>query len=681
MRVAVMLLALGVAGAVQAGSAPEAGQALRRVHPASDAAVTDARFDRPRTNQEGADFRPYPDRASWEPRKQAIRRQILAACGLWPLPETPDVKARIYGKLDRDGYTIEKVVLETLPGFYLTGNLYRPLGKTGRQPGILCPHGHWPEGRFNEQIQARGIGMARLGGIALVYDMVGYGDSKWFGHTFNEPALELRGINLPGLQLWNSMRALDFLQSLPDVDPQRIGCTGESGGGTQTFLLSAVDERVKVAAPVCMVSHTFQGGCECENPPGLRYDTDNVEFAAAFAPRPMILVAATGDWTSKLMSRGYPEIRATYGLYGKEDNVSAVIFNAPHNYNKDSREAVYSWFARHLFGWTDAARTPERPYQTESPAAISCWDDAHPRPADAATPAQVGKQLSAMVDERAAQLVAQATTRAAAREVLREGLADALGCAVPDGDNLDVERLPALRRPGFTAQPLILGRRGRGDRIPALLYLPEGRDPDSATVVVHPQGKAALVTAAGELNELVSGLLRRGQAVLAIDAFMTGEHLAAAPAQRPSTVHFLTYNRSVIGDQVQDVLTAAAYLRSRPGIRAVNAAGLGGAGTWCLAARVFDPELRRVAADADRFEVTPDLPAADPRYCPALLHYGGMKTLALLAAPRGLLLVNASGAFDADPCRRAYEASRAGRELSLHPDAVGDAELVAWLTQ
>src|SRR5262249_8570815 len=146
--------------------------------------------------------------------------------------------------------------------------------------------------------------------------------------------LGLLGLNLTGLQLWDSIRALDFLTSLPDVDPARIACTGESGGGTQTFLLCAVDDRVQVAAPVCMVSQGFQGGCACENSPSLRLDTDNVEIAACFAPKPMILVGATGDWTSKLMTDVYPVVRATYRLLGREENVTAAIFEAPHNYNK-----------------------------------------------------------------------------------------------------------------------------------------------------------------------------------------------------------------------------------------------------------------------------------------------------------------------------------------------------------
>ena len=152
----------------------------------------------------------------------------------------------------------------------------------------------------------RCIRWAKLGCVVFMYDMVGYNDSKPFTHAFLNDRLRRWGYSLAGLQTWNSIRALDWLTTLPDVDPARIGCTGESGGGTQTFLLTALDDRIKVAAPVVMVSDSFQGGCVCENAAGLRLGTDNVEFAALCAPRPMMLVGATGDWTAKTMTRAFP---------------------------------------------------------------------------------------------------------------------------------------------------------------------------------------------------------------------------------------------------------------------------------------------------------------------------------------------------------------------------------------
>src|SRR5262249_40948462 len=154
----------------------------------------------------------------------------------------------------------------------------------------------------------------------------------------------LWSISLGGLQLWNSIRAVDFLTSLRDVDLERIGVTGASGGGTQTLLLTAVDERVKVSAPVNMISAHMQGGCACENLPGLRIGTSNVELAALAAPRPLLLVSASRDWTKYVPLVEFPWIYNIYNLFGAQDRVRALQMIAPHNYNKESREAVYAWF-------------------------------------------------------------------------------------------------------------------------------------------------------------------------------------------------------------------------------------------------------------------------------------------------------------------------------------------------
>ncbi len=236
-----------------------------------------------RTNYQGADFQAPRSADAWRNRATHLREQMLVTLGLWPMfPRTP-MNPRVYGKLKRDGYTIEKVVLETFPGFTLSGNLYRPAEAKGKVPGLLCPHGHWDDGRVNPEVQQRCIRWAKLGCVVFLYDMVGYNDSKPFTHAFLDDHLRRWGLSLPTLQTWNSIRALDWLTSLPDVDVARIGCTGESGGGTQTFLLTALDDRIKVAAPVVMVSDTFQGGCVCENAAGLRHGTDNVEFAAMCA--------------------------------------------------------------------------------------------------------------------------------------------------------------------------------------------------------------------------------------------------------------------------------------------------------------------------------------------------------------------------------------------------------------
>ncbi|MCA9098001.1 MAG: acetylxylan esterase, partial [Planctomycetaceae bacterium] len=245
---------------------------------------------------------------AWKKTSQQIREQVLVSNGLWPMPQAAPMKPVIHGKIEKDDYTIEKVFFASHPGHYVCGNLYRPKNLQGKAPGVLCPHGHWANGRFYESkddevkrqidsgaekfdsgarypLQARMIGLARMGCVVFHYDMTGNADSTQIGHTagFRDVEAELRLQNFMGLQTFNSRCALDFLMSLPDVDTDRIGVTGSSGGGTQTFMLCAIDERPHVAFPAVMVSSNMQGGCICENCSYLRQDINNVALAGLFA--------------------------------------------------------------------------------------------------------------------------------------------------------------------------------------------------------------------------------------------------------------------------------------------------------------------------------------------------------------------------------------------------------------
>ncbi len=317
-------------------------------------------------------------RAEWDGRSAAIRRTILFRAGLLPMPPRTALNPQVFGRLQRDEYTVEKAFFESLPGFYVTGNLYRPAsGARGgpRFPAILAPHGHAAYGRleagdvFNEP--ARAANLARQGYVVFTYDMVGYNDSFQVPHGYASREAELWGFSVLGLQLWNGIRALDFLQSLPDVDGERIGVSGASGGGTQTFLLTAVDDRVKVSVPATMVSHFMQGGDNCENTAGLRLDYSNVEFAATAAPRPMLLISATGDWTRDTPRVEFPAIRHVYELFGAREHLGHVQFHALHNYNRESREASYAWFATWLMQETAAPK--EIGGGVEAPVDLLVW--------------------------------------------------------------------------------------------------------------------------------------------------------------------------------------------------------------------------------------------------------------------------------------------------------------------
>src|SRR5579872_4120890 len=251
-------------------------------------------------------WRPPSTVEAWEAAKPAVRERMLVGMGLWPMPPAAPLKPVIHGKIERDDYTVEKVFFASHPGHYVSGNLYRPKRIEGKIPGVLCPHGHWANGRFYEMpldkaqteqvdkgaekfiagarfpLQARMVGLARMGCVVFHYDMVGRADSQAIPHAagFSDLAAVLQLQDFTGLQTFNSMRALDFLLSLPEVDADRIGVTGASGGGTQTFMLCALDPRPAAAFPAVMVSTGMQGGCVCENCSYLRIGTSNVAFTA-----------------------------------------------------------------------------------------------------------------------------------------------------------------------------------------------------------------------------------------------------------------------------------------------------------------------------------------------------------------------------------------------------------------
>ncbi len=645
--------------------------------------LLDLRRERIRTNNEGVNFQAPSSAQAWHKRAAQVRDQLMVTLGLLPGFERTNLEARVYGKLDRGDYTIEKVVLETFPGFTLSGNLYRPAHASGKLPAVLCPHGHWEIGRMQPDVQMRCVRLAKLGFVVFMYDMVGYNDSKPFPHEFLNTRLRQYGLSLPTLQTWNSMRALDWISNLPDVDAARIGCTGESGGGTQTFLLTALDPRVAVAAPVVMVSDSFQGGCVCENAAGLRIGTDNVEIAALTAPRPLMMVGASGDWTKLTMTRAYPAIRGVYALVGKLDRVSARVFDFPHNYNETSRNAVYPFLARWLAGLEDESATREGKQTPETADVLSTWDSDHPRPSDRKSPEQLEAYL---VDELEKRLSACSPLHPlawpAGQRMLRTIHAVRVGLSMPAPERLVEESLRRVPRVGFTIEHFTLGRIHQGDAIPTVRLTPR-KASGRATVLASDRGKAALVDARGEPSPLVRALLAEGETVIGFDPLFVGESLdpAAPRPARPTTVHFDTYNPTRAADQMQDLATVISWTSSRPSVRATSLAAIGNAGPQALLALPALAGLARVYLDLDALPNLDAESAIDPGLdLPGLRQFGGFRVAAALAAPVPLWLDPGQNSFEVDWARESYE--QAGAEGAfLFQEARSPVEIARYLTR
>ena len=618
----------------------------------------------------------------------------------------------MFGKVVRDGYTIEKVYFQTYPGFYLAGNLYRPLaGNAATHPGLLIAHGHWETGRMadtpNGSIPARAITFARQGYVAFTYDMVGYNDTRQIEHRVwaNDRRHWLWSVSEMGLQTWNSIRALDFLSSLTDVDKSRLAITGESGGATQTMLLGAIDDRLAAVGPCVMVSHSMQGGCLCENAPGLRVDYSNMEIAACAAPKPQVMVGATGDWTRTTMTVEGPAVANVYQLYGKPANLDYAIFPFNHNINQTSREAVYSFFGKHLLHAADASKLKEPPYKMEPVADLRVFPDNAPLPADAKTPQMLTDSLI-LLGQTEVQRRKPHDRRSLTlfQKTFLPVWQHTLAVETPDAARLIAEEAGPRTGTGYTQHALHLGRTDRGDNIPALLFVPTpsgkseaenasapktGSRMLDAVVLVHPNGKMAFLdphaafidAGSGEPGKLVKRLLAQGQAVLLLDAFLTGQRAsetALAARKRPFGEFFDTYNRTNLQERVQDILTAIAYLRTRPGVRQVGLVGQGEAGLGALLAA---PAADAVAADCNRTDLTTDdALLTEDMYAPGLRRLGDFQTAAVLAAPRPLLLHNTGDKFPAAAwIRDVYGSLGDVRVLHTDTDLTTDAVLTDWL--
>jgi len=599
----------------------------------------------------------------WRERRDFTRSQVALAAGLDPMPTRTPLEPRIWDSFATEGIIISKVRFESMPGLICTGNLYRPELIGNPAPGILSPHGHAMAGRLqdNELGSAirRAMMLARLGFVVFSYDMLGVVDNNEIVHCWPEEVrrqASLYGASPFGLQTWNSLRAVDFLCSLPEVDANRIGCTGESGGGSQTWTVSLLDERIKVIAPVCMLSSHFQGGCQCEEAPLLRINgLTSFDVLAACAPRPLILPSVTQDWTNLNLRYEIPALRKVYALFGEEKALKAFQLDAPHNYNLESRERVYPWFCHWLLNQSlrekiieDSLEIPPLEKLAHHPLPEN-FGKVYPHQPVNGDLWQTREKLGLIGKHLCADALPAATSMKEPAQ-FQAARAELVGEIVNNDQNLkDVAvrvTRPQWRINGARAWGCVISRRNVGDVIPAVrLYPDQPREEAPAILLLSGKGKSAFFLG-GALAPLLEAMVARGCPCLVPDLMGNGE-TTEMPDKSPRDEHhphFFAFEPTLYSMRVQDILTCLQLMREDGYQRiclvaadeAVKPALCALALTLRLHAAVFDLENQSDAPSAwlERLDYQPDI-----------YKVGGMKGLASLANADRLALFKPDDPF------------------------------------
>ena len=607
-------------------------------------------------------FNPPSSLSEWDVRKERVRRQILVSQGLWPMPTKTPLNPVIHGRIEGDGFTMEKVYFESAPGFFVTGSLWKPKTIKGKVPGVMFAHGHWQDARHSlsdeqkvrEEIAIGGerferggrsifqslcVQLARMGCVVWQWDMLSDSDSIQFSrevvHKFAKqrpemntaenwglysPQAEAHAQNIMGLQTWNAVRGLDFLLSLPEVDPERTAITGASGGGTQTMLLAAIDDRIKLSFPCVMVSTAMQGGCTCENASLLRIGTGNVEFAGLFAPKPQGMNTAN-DWTKELATKGFPDLQKLYALHGAKDNVFLLRGeHFKHNYNAVTRSAFYTFLNKH-FKLGHPSPVIEQDYEPLTREQLTVWNDKHPAP-KAADPEFERQLLKWFTEDAEKQL------RAASEQVLRDGVEVVIGRTYEDAGSVEWELKDKQDRGDHLEMSGMLVNTTHNEEVSVTWLYPKqwnGR----VVIWLGDNGKAAVQT------DEVKKLLAEGAAVLGADLlFQGGEpvkqtRVVENPREFAGYTH--GYNHSLFAQRNSKV-------GSHPNPKGVCLAAFGPqTGPIAIAARALCGEaVDRAAADTHGFRFGKVLDYRDPMFLPGGAKYLDLPGMISLNAPHPL---------------------------------------------
>ncbi len=614
------------------------------------------------------------------------RRKFLELIGGLPREKTP-LNARLAGEIQRDGYSIRKVIFESLPEFYVTANLYVPASGAGPFPGVLVPNGHSRNGKAYPEYQHLYIGLVKRGYVVLTFDFPGQGERfQFWDYVFNHRRLMdksnehgmigipeyLLGRNLARELIWDSVRALDYLVSLPEVDPARIGVTGNSGGGALTLYLSMLDPRVKAASIVTYVSsipkkiearaEDSEADPEQDIVGLLGAGLDHTELVGMIAPRPVLLGAAIRDFFPIEGTRKtFAEAKEVYRKAGAADHIDMVAFDHEHYYSQPLREATTAWFDRWLKGAPGIVHEPA--IQVEDDRTLECT------PTGQVLTSLGGKRvidlnqselLRLTSARRQGSLVDQLRDRLALPSIVAPPSVRAAGTAA--AGSLIVEKLLIETEPGIVVPTRIVRTKGSDHPLPAVLYI---RDREGSQ----------------DDPQLIEELAKAGRLVAVIDVRGFGETQSArnVPDKRMGYYHprdgmdadfayaAFSLNRPLLGMRVYDALRALKYLRTRSDIQPaeVVVAGRGWAGLMAAFAAALDPQCAAVAVESvpsSYADIVTTETYAQPvsQMLPGVLTDFDLEDVFAAFAPKPLLILNPENAETRKLVRADAEAALAG---------------------
>ena len=606
---------------------------------------------------------PPTSRPAWLERRTRLRAAMFQAMGSFPDKPCP-LEPRVVGVLKRNGYRIEKLIFQSRPDVWVTACAYVPETVSGRAPAVLVVHGHWPWARRDPVVQARCLGLVHLGFFVLAVDAFGAGErypvpasGTYHGALFGSTLWPV-GKTLLGMQVYDNRRAVDYLRSRPEVDGDRLGITGASGGGNQSMYAGALDERFRAVVPVCSVG-TYQAYlhaacCVCEVLPGGLRLAEEGDVLALVAPRALMVINATKDayqFSVGEAARSVDRARKVFALYQVPEKIKHAVFDSGHDYNQPMRETMYGWMTQWLKNEGDGKPIPEPKHEIEKPEDLRCFPD-ESRPKDFLFPPTfAAREAKNLVAKQAAIKPDHAEEWESTAVYLRDRLRKDIFGDFPALPQAPVQLGKTEVEGGVATTPLML-QTEPGLLLPVTLKSvvgKEGKQP--ACILLHLDGQAEAIK-----HRLASALVAKGWTLLAPDLRATGasqppgDAVAGAPDHN-SAEHALWLGRPLLGQWAFDVLCILEWLASQPTLdpRRVMVAGLGQAGIVALcAAGLFDDRISAVLTlSMPVTYVTETAYPAGTRMgllAPGILRLGDIPQLAALSAPRRLILADGTTA-------------------------------------